>query len=649
MQSSATAERPSSPASTTATTTTDSNPYKGSAWFTRYDFLGLGLALSIVLHWGGGDQQMYSVALYMVPSLALLGLSILKAAPLFRRARWAAIPVAAALFLLVWGVIAAMASGAPQVVTIFGEWGRADGLLNLISVIALMLAVATAPLAAISRMLAWVFVAAGIALTIGYLEYLFNIRLVSTAFANQSFASTFGNINFSAGFFATTGALAVFMAFYTKNWFARIALLLYFAGTAVSMGPNGSLQGPLALVVGIGAGIIALLLMIRGRWRIPALVVSAVSVTAGLVLTVLTLAERGPLGAAFYADYGIVVRRLFWEAAFGIIQDYPIFGVGPDGFSRYVAQYRSDEYVSTLGLLAENAVHSVPLHTMVGYGIPGLVAWLLVMVGSLVGLLLFLAKIPSSAVRSIRWIGAAAAAGIAGYVAQAAVSIDFYSLKATGWFMAGAAIAVVLRSLESQSSNNPSAESGSKKPSTVTNSRLLSAWGLGAMLAIAGVVSVAWWTSAVPKIGAITPDQAKAIITSPWVHCSARVQWLNELQRAQPEAVPSVQELMATDPRCYPFTSNAAGTLVSSTDAESQEIVQFYETVDPKSFVSQAYLAQSRLIAGDLEGAKAAQDEMNRLAAMSKDVDQEFVAKVNTLLEQGYEDAAAAQEVNASQ
>jgi len=645
MQSSATAERPSSPASTTATTTTDSNPYKGSAWFTRYDFLGLGLALSIVLHWGGGDQQMYSVALYMVPSLALLGLSVLKAAPLFRRARWAAIPVAAALFLLVWGVIASMASGAPQVVTIFGEWGRADGLLNLISVIALMLAVATAPLAAISRMLAWVLVASGIVLVIGYLQYYTEIDLVSTA-AENTFASTFGNQNFSAGFFATTGALAVFMAFYTKNWFARIALLLYFAGTVMSMGPNGSLQGPLALVVGIGAGIVALLLMIRGRWRIPALVVSVVSVTGGLVLTVLTLAERGPLGAAFYADSGILVRRLFWEAAFGIIQDYPIFGVGPDGFSRYVAQYRSDEYVSTLGLLAENAVHSVPLHTMVGFGIPGLVAWLLVMVGSLVGLLLFLAKIPSSAVRSIRWIGAAAVAGVAGYIAQAAVSIDFYSLKATGWFMAGAAIAVVLRSLESQANSKPAAETSPKKPSTVTNSRLLAAWGLGAMLAIAGVVSVAWWTSAVPKIGSITPNQAKDIVTSPWVHCSARVQWLAELQKASPENMPTVQELMDTDPRCYPFTSNAAGALVSSTDSESQEIVQFYANVDPKSFVAQAYLAQNRLIVGDLEGAKAAQDEMNRLAATSNDVDQEFVTKVNTLLEQGYEDVAAAQDAN---
>jgi len=106
---------------------------------------------------------------------------------------------------------------------------------------------------------------------------------------------------------------------------------------------------------------------------------------------------------------------------------------------------------------------------------------------------------------------------------------------------------------------------------------------------------------------------------------------------------------MATDPRCYPFTSNAAGSLVSATDSESQEIVQFYESVDPKSFVSQAYLAQNRLVAGDLEGAKVAQDEMNRLAVISKDVDQEFVAKVNGVLEQGLEEVAAAQQNNATE
>jgi len=611
-----------------------------SRFFTRYDFLGLGLALSIVLHWPGGGEQMYPVLLFLVPAFVLLGLSVLKARVLFRRARWAAVPVGAALFLLVWGIVSSSAVGAPQVVTIFGEWGRADGLLTLIACIAVALAVATAPLPEISRMIAWVILAGGVALVIGYLTYYANMQIVAQASAG-SFSSTFGNQNFSAGFFATTGALALFMIFTTRNWFARIALGAYALGTAISMIPNGSLQGPVAYAAGVGVAIVALLVTVRGQLRMLCTSLAAFLVVAGSALVALTLAQRGPLGDAFYADYGVVVRRNFWVAAFGIIQAHPLFGIGPDGFSRYVAQYRTDDYVGLLGLLAENAVHSVPLHTMVGYGIPGLIAWLIVMVGSLFGLVVFLARIPSTSLRKIRWIGAAVAAGLAGYIAQAAVSIDFYSLKATGWFMAGAAIAVVLRSREIDAL--ATTEAPSPKPATrsITNERLLAAWGIGAVLAVAGLVFVGWWTALTPSLGSISPERAREIVLSPWIHCSARTQWLNQLQSVSPELVPTPLEMMAVDPRCYPFTSGAAGALVNASGPEANQTVDFYAQIDPKSFVAQAYLAQHRLVNGNIEGAKAAQAEMNRLAEFSNDVDQDFVARVNEILDEGY--AAAAQ------
>lgn len=602
--------------------------------FSRYDFLGLGLALSICLHWGGGEQQMYSVVFFMVPAFVLVGLSVLKAIPLFRRARWASIPVAAGLFLLVWGVIASAASGAPQVVTIFGEWGRADGLLTLLACISLMLAVATAPWWAISRMLAWVITAGGIVLVIGYLETYFDIQIVSAAITGVM-SSTFGNPNFSAGFFATTGTLALFLTFTTRNWWARGALLFYAIGTFWGMVPNGSLQGPMAILVGIGAAIVATLVMVRGRWRVVAIFAAIIPTIGATALAIITLGGNGPFGAAFYADYGFIVRRLFWEAALNLIQDHAIFGVGPDGFSRYVAQYRSDDYVETLGLLAENAVHSVPLHTMVGYGLPGLIAWLTVFVGALIGLILFLAQIPRSSIKQIRWIATAVVAGLAAYITQAAVSIDFYSLKATGWFMAGAAIAVILRSREADALSQQQLL-GQQPGRTISNERLLAMWGIGLAIAVASVVFVGWWSALVPKVGSITPDQARDISTSPWIHCNARAQWLNQLQEVAPEKVPDTMDLMATDPRCYPFTSAAAGAFLNSTAAEATEVVNFYATVDPKSFVAQGYLAQHRLVLGDVEGAKAAQAEMNRLASFSRDVDQNFVTQVNKILDDGY-------------
>jgi len=201
--------------------------------------------------------------------------------------------------------------------------------------------------------------------------------------------------------------------------------------------------------------------------------------------------------------------------------------------------------------------------------------------------------------------------------------------------MAGAAIAIVLRSREADATG---AQIGAPRTvgRTVSNERLLALWGVGLTVAITSVIFVGWWSALTPKVGSITPDQARAISTSSWIHCSARVQWLNQLRAVAPEKVPTAMELMATDPRCYPFTSAAASELLTNTSAEASEVVNFYASVDPKSFVSQAYLAQHRLITGDIEGARAAQAEMNRLAAFSNDVDQNFVTQVNKILEDGY-------------
>ena len=618
-----------------------SAPNSSAGYFTRYDFLGLGMAMAIIFHWPRGNEQIYSVLFFMVPAFILLILSLMKVRPLFRRARWAAIPIGAAVFMIVWGFIASIASGAPQVITILGEWGRADGLLTLLACLALTLAVATAPLAQVSRMIAWVIAAGGVALVIGYLTFYFGFNIVGQA-NTGSFSSTFGNINFSAGFFATTGVLAFFMAFTTRNWFARAALFLYAAGTLVSMVPNGSIQGPLAFAVGIAAAVVALLLTMRGKLRIPGIIVAASLTTFGVILSVLTLAEKGPLGAAFYADSGIVVRKLFWIASFGIVEDYPIFGVGPDGFSRYVTAYRTDEYVQTLGLMGENAVHSVPLHTMVGFGIPGLIAWLLVMAGSLIGLVLFLARIQQTSVKRIGAFGVAVVGGLAAYIAQASVSIDFYSLKMTGWFLAGAAIAVVLRGLEADefASVNRTQETKAKRR-VIPNSYLLGAWVVGLGLAVAGVLLVGWWATLQPYIGNITPAQARDLSTSAWVHCTAREEWSRQLAEVAPEELPSVTELRDTDPRCFKFTVDAASALLSSNDPEAGETVRFWVNNDPKSYIAQGYYAQRLLLEGDLPGAEAARAEMNRLVTIMRvdQIDNNFIDSVNKIIDDGAQPA----------
>ncbi len=245
--------------------------------------------------------------------------------------------------------------------------------------------------------------------------------------------STFGNINFAAGFVGATLGAMLWLVLDDDLPFKRRVLggvLLVFGLAYVWV--NDSFQG-------IPTGAAAMAIAAAGwAWTrggsirkvgIPLIgllsAVGAAVVGAGVV-------GSGPL-SALSAQRGILIRRYYWDAALDMIADNPLLGVGPD---RYVYAYRTSrsfEAASDLELLLDNdAAHSVFLHFGTAGGVPLMLAFV-----ALVVTVLIMAGRGLRAENSDPMLIFGAAAVVTGYIVQALVSIDVPGLAMLGWVSLG--------------------------------------------------------------------------------------------------------------------------------------------------------------------------------------------------------------------
>lgn len=182
---------------------------------------------------------------------------------------------------------------------------------------------------------------------------------------------------------------------------------------------------------------LAFALLYRGRFRAVGLAASAVVLVVGGALLVASFFAAGPL-ARLWSERTFDIRQEYWQSAINIMNGLPDFGSGPDGFSRYVAEYRPESYVELLGpTLRVSAAHNIALQFGAVLGWLGLILWIVLFVGT--GVLL-LARIVRKPVASIG-LTASVVGAFAAYFIQGMISIDMLPLLATGWLVAGLAMA----------------------------------------------------------------------------------------------------------------------------------------------------------------------------------------------------------------
>lgn len=618
------------------------------------DLVGLVAALAAIAVVPGFSDPLTYTKLFV---LAAGGLALLPAA-IWRwksqgKTPWYVWLVAgSAAALVVWGVISMFGSGAPIANSLFGWWGRGDGLFALAGAVSIFLGAATLKSREWARTVTWLLAGATVASLVGLLQA-GGIAVVGTT----DVMSLMGNTNFAAGYFAMMFPLAVGRAvmpaaLWQRVWAGALAVIM-----AVLAWLTDAIQGPAALAAGLVAFWVIFTLAYRGRLRVPALISSAAIVVVGAALLVMSFVGVGPL-TRLWSERTFEIRQQYWQSGWNILNALPVFGTGPDGFARYVAEYRPESYVELLGpVLRVSAAHNIPLQIGATMGWLAMILWIIAMAGTMVLLIFRAVRAPVLQVAATASVGGALAA----YLVQGLVSIDMLPILATGWVVAGIALAAAREPVPGSSSSDKgrsetSAQSSKSAPRTSSQARKARAaeafrpdegsapaWVpvTAGVLGLVAAIAVGAQMTAVNNLPNLqTQEDAVTALTSSLTPCPPRVEIAQGVvqQIASDVAVPALFDATALDPRCSGMLVLESQVLTQQGDLERADAsTAFLTEIDPLFAEAWVLRGLYQVAAGDLEGANTSLAEAERVNALYPDpqAGQERIANLRDAIAQG--------------
>lgn len=529
-----------------------------------------------------------------------------------------AVTCGAVVGLLLWGLISTVFSGAPLAVSMFGWWTRGSGWLSWLGAAVLLLGAATLSTRERQRTITWLLGGGLIAAIVGLAQL---ARLVILPGVPEGqVVSLMGNTNFSAAYFAMIAVLALGRAITrgAPRW-QRISAAVLFVLLAFLATVTDAQQGEASLAAGIvGMGVIAALAY-RGHGRTKALAGASVALIGIAALLVASFFAQGPL-ARLWSEVTFDIRQKYWRAAFDIMNGLPFFGTGPDGFSRYVAEYRSEPYIELLGpTMRVSAAHNIALHFGAVLGWPGLLLWITAFAGALVLLLRRVLRAPVSTIG----LTAASFGALVTYVVQGMVSIDMVPLLTTGWIIAGLAIAAAREPVPKEHEPQPAQPTGKRRKARAAATQPTDdavpavVLGVGALLGLTGAALVfVQMNTANSSLNLNSPETAVAFITNPLSPCPLRISVTEQVIRQLPSDVstPAVMEATRVDPRCPVMVIYQADIALQIPDTSiAGPATKDAVTFDP--LFDYAWILRSRflLAEGDVDGAQRAADEAARL------------------------------------
>ncbi|MFN2388877.1 MAG: O-antigen ligase family protein [Actinomycetota bacterium] len=309
--------------------------------------------------------------------------------------------------------------------TLFGEYGRFQGLVPYLVFIAFGVLVADA-FAGQTRPLLWAVAAAGgVAGGLALLQRLGIDPVPGYAGSpyERAAVSTFGNTNFAGGVLAIALPVTLVLAATerprrTLAWAGAAATA---AGLAASISQGAWAAGVAGVAVGAG-------FWLAPRWRLARVAGVAVGalVLGAVVGSVLVSALRPGLDL----HRNVEVRSDLWRSAVAIGLDAPIAGRGPNAFAYLLPQYRSPQDLE-LSAYADDP-HSVPLSLFANAGVLGAIGYL--------ALVVWTVRRAAAPGRG-RGETAAFAGALAAYLVQSLVSIDELALRLLFWTALGGLVA----------------------------------------------------------------------------------------------------------------------------------------------------------------------------------------------------------------
>ena len=588
------------------------------------DALGI-IAALVALAWlPGAADPLTNIKLLVLTAggLAVAPAAIVRWKAMWRPRSTVLIPCTAAVVLLMWGLVSSLGAGAPIWNSLLGWWGRGDGWLAWLGAAFLLLGAAALSGREVARTVTWLLGGASLVALVGLLQV---AGVDVPAGAGSQVSGTMGNTNFAAGYFAIMGVLALGRALtravvWQRLWGAALFVVLAFLAWRTD-----SVQGPVALAAGVAALGVAYGLLYRGDQRKLFLSGSVAVVVLGIFAVIGSIAQVGPLGS-IWQQQTFQIRQQYWQSAINIMNGLPVFGTGPDGFSRYVAEYRPESYVELLGpTLRVSAAHNVALQFGAVLGWLGLILWIILFVGTGVLLLVRIVRKPVASIG----LTASVAGAFTAYFIQGMVSIDMLPLLATGWLVAGLALACA-REPAPEAAPEPSEAPKTRKAKAASVSRTPQRYDgpstpvwvpvTGGVLALGAVILVGSQIGLTNQVQSISSqEQALDFIANPMTPCVLRVQVTQQVIQQLPAEVSVPAALQATDldRRCPPMINFASDVLVQQQRFDeaasyTAEGVEF----DPLLDLAWVLRARYFLGIGDVVAAEAAAEEAKRVQAL---------------------------------
>ena len=290
----------------------------------------------------------------------------------------------AALTLLISITASSLLSDSPLTERILGSSQRGDGLANYVSLILILLGMIQLDFKSKVRLIDWVILAGIFQALVGFAQIL-GLE-VFNKIGYEGVTGTLRNTN-TAGFFlallATISFSRALDRSVTKKF--RVGYLVLFGIFAVQAILTKTIQGPVLTIAGtLGLAFVLVYARLKeknvkiGVKILPWALITTTFLAAFLIYPQLLKIET------------FKIRTLYWRAALEMFLDNPIFGVGPGSFGSYVSEYRSVDYVRTLGPnLRVDDAHNIFLHLL---GTLGFISTLVILFSIFVILVLAVRK-----------------------------------------------------------------------------------------------------------------------------------------------------------------------------------------------------------------------------------------------------------------
>ena len=275
------------------------------------------------------------------------------------------------LFLL--GLLISTFATDVKYTAIFGEYHRNNGSLSYFAMAILMGAGALVFNLESSARYFKYFAATGLLITLYGLLQTVDLDPIDWVITYNPLITTLGNPNFTSGLLGLSGVSILYLALVSRNTKFQVAYSVGLIANLFVLWRSGSIQGIFGFALGAAMIILVKLWLLNKRFGQIGLVLTVIAGTP----VALAIVNIGPFAARLYQ--GTLNNRLdYWQAAFAMFKDHPIFGVGVDRFGEYYRQYAVQNQV-VQGQVTDNA-HSIYMQILATGGLVAFIPYLLMVV-----------------------------------------------------------------------------------------------------------------------------------------------------------------------------------------------------------------------------------------------------------------------------